>query len=198
MKPHEGVREEYLRAFAEIASRVAQTVKGTPPGALPIRMYVAGGAALHLMTGTRVSEDIDAVFSRRLILNEDVQVSYRDADGRARLLYLDRNYNDTLGLLHENAYEDSRVVEIPGVDAKSVEVRVLAPVDLAVSKLAHFSQQDRADIELMAKEDLIDTASLRKRANEALTGYIGDLAGVRTSIDVACRLIDSMRAPKAR
>jgi len=66
------------------------------------------------MTGARVSEDIDAVFSRRLLFGEDLQVSYRGADGRARILYLDRNYNDTLGLLHENAYKDSRPLALPG------------------------------------------------------------------------------------
>ena len=72
------------------------------------------------MTGARVSEDIDAVFSRRLLFGEDLQVSYRGADGRARILYLDRNYNDTLGLLHENAYKDSRPLALPGVDGRTI------------------------------------------------------------------------------
>ena len=195
MKPDRKVREEYLQAFARIVSRIARKLARTRPGALPIRMYVAGGAALHLMTGARVSEDIDAVFSRRLVLNEELQVSYRDADGRARLLYLDRNYNDSLGLLHEDAYKDSRAVDIPGIDASVIEVRALAPVDLAVTKLARFSEQDRTDIELMAKGGLVDSGSLRKRATQALGGYVGDLDGVRTSIEVACRLIDSIRKP---
>ena len=191
MKPNRGVRAEYLKAFAEIVARIANKVAAAPSGSTPIRMYVAGGAALHLMTGTRVSEDIDAVFSRRILLNDDIQVPYRDADGRARLLYLDRNYNDTLGLLHEDAYEDSRPVTIPGVDPRTIEVRALAPVDLAVTKLARFSEQDRADIELMAKAGLIESASLRKRANEALGGYVGDLDSVRTSIEIACRLVEA-------
>ena len=198
MKPAKGARKEYLRAFEQIVSRIAQSVKGARTSVFPIRMYVAGGAALYLVTGARVSEDIDAVFSKRLVLNEDIQVSYRDADGRARLLYLDRNYNDTLGLLHENAYKDSRPVAIPGIDNRIIEVRVLAPVDLAVTTLARFSAQDRADIELMAKEGLIGSASVRKRANEALVGYVGDLDAARSSFEIACRLIDSIRAPKAR
>jgi len=191
VKPNRGVRAEYLNAFAEIVARIARTIGASASRKGPIRMYVAGGAALHLITGARVSEDIDAVFSRRILLTDDIQVSYRDADGRARLLYLDRNYNDTLGLLHEDAYEDSRPVTIPGVDTGIVEVRALTPADLAVTKLARFSEQDRADIELMAKAGLIDSASLRKRANEALGGYIGDLDSVRTSIEIACRLIDA-------
>lgn len=156
-------------------------------------MYIAGGAALHLLTGARVTEDIDATFSRRVLLNEDIEVSYRDPDGRARLMYLDRNYNDTLGLLHEDAYEDSQPVAIPGVDRKLMEVRVLSPVDLAVTKLARFTDQDREDIRLLAQKRLIDSGAVCKRAEEALGGYVGDAAPVRTSIDIACRLIDAER-----
>lgn len=197
-KPAARTQDEYLHAFAEILSRVQQTLKGSQPGVFPIRMYVAGGAALHFHTGARVTEDVDAVFSKRVLFKEDIEVSYRDADGRARVLYLDRNYNDTLGLLHEDAYEDSQPVKIPGVDKKLVDVRVLSPVDLAVTKLSRFADQDREDIELLAKHGLIDSASVRKRAEEALGGYVGDLNSVRTSIDLACRLVGSVRPPRKR
>jgi hypothetical protein len=191
-------QDAYLKAFAEVLSRIQQTLKGSRADVFPIRMVVAGGAALHLLTGARVSEDVDAVFSKRVLLNEEIEVSYRDADGRARLLYLDRNYNDTLGLLHENAHRDARPVDIPGIDNKLIDVRVLAPVDLAVSKLSRFSDQDRDDILLLAREGLIDATSLRKRAEQALGGYVGDLTSVRNSIDIACRLIESAQAPGRR
>ena len=198
MKQKIKAQDAYLKAFAEVLSRIQQALKGSRPDVFPIRMYIAGGAALHLLTGARVSEDVDAVFSKRVLLNDEIEVSYRDADGRARLLYLDRNYNDSLGLLHENAHKDSRPVDIPGVDKKLVEVRVLAPIDLAVSKLSRFGDQDRDDILLLAKEGLIDAAALRKRAEQALGAYVGDLNSVRNSIDVACRLIESARSPGSR
>jgi hypothetical protein len=202
MKPHSKstakVQDEYLSAFAEVLSRVQQTLKGSQPDVFPIRMYVAGGAALHFHTGTRVTEDVDAVFSKRVLFKDDIEVSYRDPDGRARILYLDRNYNDSLGLLHEDAYDDSQPVTIPGVDKRRIDVRVLSPVDLAVSKLSRFADQDREDIEALARRRLIDSASLRKRAEQALGGYVGDLGSVRTSIEIACRLIDSIRLPKKR
>ncbi len=67
-------------------------------------------------------------------------------------MYLDRNYNDTLGLLHEDAYADSKPYDIPGIDKELIEVPVLTPVDLAVSKLARISDEDREDIELLAKK----------------------------------------------
>jgi hypothetical protein len=187
------VRDEYQRALNEVISRIQQQLKGSPPAVLPIRMYIAGGAALYLLTGERVTEDIDATFSARILFKDEIEVSYRDPDGRARFMYLDRNYNDTLGLLHERAYKDSEPVNIPGVEKSLIDVRILSPVDLAVSKLARFTEQDREDIELLAKRGLIDAVSVRRRAEEALQGYVGDAASVRTSIDIACRLIDALR-----
>ena len=198
MKPKIKAQDAYLKAFAEVLARIQQTLKGSRPDVFPIRMYVAGGAALHLLTGARVSEDVDAVFSKRVLFNEEIEVSYRDPDGRARLLYLDRNYNDTLGLLHENAHKDAQPVAFPGIDRKLIDVRILAPIDLAVSKLSRFSDQDREDILLLAREGLIASPSLRKRAEEALGGYVGDLGSVRSSIDIACRLIESARPPGRR
>ena len=107
-------------------------------------------------------------------------------------MYLDRNYNDTLGLLHEDAYADSKPYDIPGIDKELIEVPVLTPVDLAVSKLARISDEDREDIELLAKKGLIDSDTLRERAEHALQGYVGGTAPARTSIGIACRLVDSL------
>lgn len=198
MKAKIKAQDAYLKAFTEVLSRIQQTLKGSRSDVFPIRMYVAGGAALHLLTGARVSEDVDAVFSKRVLFNEEIEVSYRDPDGRARLLYLDRNYNYTLGLLHEDAHKDAQPVAFPGIDKELIDVRVLAPIDLAVSKLSRFTDQDREDILLLAREGLIDSGSLRKRADEALAGYVGDLNSVRNSIAIACLLIDSARPPRRR
>lgn len=198
MRPDKRVTQDYLAAFAEIVNKIAQSLKGAPANALPIRMVVAGGAALQLHIGTRVSEDIDATFSRRLVLTDDLSVSYRDVDGHARILYLDRNYNDSLGLLHENAFDDSVSVTIPGVNAKVIDVRVLSPLDLAVGKLSRFADQDRLDIEALARERLINAKALRRRAVQALGGYIGSIEVVRNTIDIACRLIDAANPPRRR
>jgi hypothetical protein len=168
--------------------RIQEQLQAGKPGVFPIRMYIAGGAALHLLTGQRVTEDIDATFSKKILLDE-ISVSYRDPDGRARLLYLDRSYNDTLGLMHEKAYDDSRTVNVPSVDKARIDVRVLSPLDLAVSKIARFADQDRDDIELLARKGLIDARSLRKRAEEALKGYVGNIGSAQQSINIACRIV---------
>jgi hypothetical protein len=199
MRPDASVRGPYLEAFREIVSRIARSLAGTAPRALPVQMFVAGGAALYFYTGERVSADIDAVFSRRVALPEDLEVAYRDADGQARLLYFDRQYNDTFGLLHESAYEDSVPLTVDGVDPKVIEVRLLSPLDLATSKIARLSDQDRDDIARLGRAGLIQAAALRQRAEEALGGYVGDVVRVRNSIELACNIVvDTARASSAR
>ncbi len=187
MPPEPSPHAAYLQALAEIARRICDSLRHVSPKALPIRMYIAGGTALHLHTGARTSHDVDAAFSHRIVLPENLEVAYSEADGTAALLYFDRNYNDTLGLLHEDAYDNSLPIALPGVDATILDVRLLTPLDLAVSKLGRFSSQDREDIRTLAHCGLIDAKQLRQRAEEALGGYIGNLDRLRNTIDIACR-----------
>jgi hypothetical protein len=189
VRPEPYTRREYVAAFQELAARIAMSLRDVPPRALPIRMYVAGGAALHFHTGERVSVDVDAVFSRRIALPDGLEVAYRDEDGSARLLYFDRQYNDTLGLMHEDAQDDSIPLELEGIDSRVLDVRVLTPVDLAVSKLGRFSGQDRADIAALARHGLLSATNLEKRALEALEIYVGDTQRLRGNIASAVRIV---------
>ncbi len=197
MRPDPAARTEYVEAFKEIVRRISRSLTGVQRGSLPVRMYVAGGAAMHLMTGERVSEDIDAVFSRRMALPENLEVAYRDADGTARLLYFDRQYNDTLGLMHENAHEDSVPLVLEGIDRRTIDVRLLSPLDLAVSKIGRLSDQDRDDIALLVRRGLVRPSRLRKRADEAAAGYVGDLDRLRNSIDIAVRIAEDAARRRA-
>lgn len=189
MRPDAAARPEFVAAFRELAGRIERVLADTPKRNLPIKMFVAGGAALHFYTGARVSQDVDAVFSRRIVLPENLEVAYRDADGAARLLYFDRQYNDTLGLLHEDAQADSVPLSIEGIDQKILEVRLLAPVDLAISKVGRFAEHDRADITALASRGLIEARSFRRRAQEAAVAYVGDTVRLQGAIDMACHLI---------
>jgi hypothetical protein len=192
MRPDSKARADYVEAFRQIVVRIMAALKDVPESALPIKMYVAGGAALHFYTGERVSRDVDAVFSRRIALPDDLEIAYRDADGAARLLYFDRQYNDTLSLMHEEAHEDSIPLSLDGIDAGILDVRLLAPLDLAVSKLSRFSERDRSDIASLARHQHISSAALRRRAHEALAGYVGSIDRVRGSIELACRITEDI------
>jgi hypothetical protein len=180
---------DYLKAFSTIMSRIEHAL-GAKRAAMPVTACVAGGAALHFYTGVRVSKDIDAKLTARVLLDpSDLQIAYRDADGHARLLYFDTQYNDSFALLHQNAYDDAVPVALEGVDARRLAVKLLTPLDLAVSKLSRLSEQDRLDIRALARERLIDATHLRRRAEEALPDYVGNLDRIKTSIDIACRLV---------
>lgn len=204
--PSAALRQEYLEAFAEIVSRIQRSVapgatrtKATAKAGLPIAMYVAGGAAQLLYTGARVSEDIDASFSRRILLPDNLEVAYVDADGAARLLYLDRQYNESFALLHEDVHKDSLPVKIDGINPAIIDVRAFTPVDLAVSKIARFAEHDQDDICALARAGLIMADKVRERAEEALGNYVGNLASVKTSIRLACELIrENQAARRAR
>jgi len=190
MLPDPAARVEYVDAFRRLAARIADTLHNVAAGDLPVKMFVAGGAALHFYTGERVSRDIDAVFSHRIALPEDLEISYSDADGAARLLYFDRQYNDTLALMHEDAHTDSVPLILEGIDSQVLDVRLLAPLDLAVSKISRFSAQDRADIASLARHRAIDSTLLRRRSLESLAGFVGNVDRVRGSIEMACRIVE--------
>jgi hypothetical protein len=179
----------YLKAFATIMSRIENALGSHRP-TMPIVVGVAGGAALHFYTGVRISKDIDAKVMARVLLDpSDLQVAYRAEDGHARLLYFDTQYNDSFALMHHDAYDDARPIALPGVDASRLAVKLLTPLDLAVSKLARFNDQDQEDIRALARAGLIVGGTLRRRAEEALPDYVGNLVRIRTSINVACRMV---------
>jgi hypothetical protein len=188
LQPSPSARREYVAAFGQLIERIAKKLTNVPKSELPVRLYVAGGAAIHFYTGERVSLDIDGTFSRRLALPNNLEVGYRDVDGAATVLYFDRQYSDTLALLHEDAYQDSERLELPGVDDSVLEVRLLNPVDLAVSKIARFGSQDRDDVAALARRGLVSASAIRKRAEEALANFVGDTVRVQGSIEAACRI----------
>jgi hypothetical protein len=198
VRPDPKARPEYIEAFRAIAARIEASIAELPSSALPIKMYVAGGAALHCYTGERVSKDIDAVFSKRIALPDNLEVSYRDADGRAQLLYFDHQYSETLALMHEDAHEDSIPLTLNGIDARKLDVRLLSPLDLAVSKLSRFSDQDRDDIVTLARRKLIKASSLRTRAEQALGGYVGSVERIQGNIVQACRIVDDTEQRHSR
>lgn len=179
----------YIEAFKSLVQRLLRSAKVTPKA--PITMYLAGGAALHFYTGARMTDDVDAVFDRKLLVPPDLTVIYRDSEGTARSVYFDVNYNETYALLHENAHQDAMRLSLEGIEG--ARIFVLQPVDLAVSKLARFSEIDRKDVQRLAADGLVTANELRKRAEEALPGYAGNPDPVRTSVDLACRDIEALK-----
>lgn len=183
----------YAKAFAELMSRIAGMLGDGLSGG-PVTVCVAGGAALHIYTGARYSVDVDAkLFARAMLDPSQLKVAYQDAAGRSRILYYDTQYNDTFALMHEHAYDDALPIAVQGVDQQRLTIKLLAPLDLAVSKLARFSEQDREDIRTLAQAGLIAAKDLKTRAEAALPGYVGNLERIRNTIQIAAKDIAATR-----
>ncbi len=136
----------------------------------PLNVYVAGGMAVHLYTASRVTTDVDAEFGSRVILPNDLAVEVMLEDGTPQVVYFDTNYNSAFALLHEDYLDDAIPVEL-GVEL--VRLHVLSPVDLAVSKIARFAENDKDDIAALVRLGLTNADAIERRADSALAGYIG-------------------------
>jgi hypothetical protein len=90
--------------------------------------------------------------------------------------------------------DDSVPLALEGIDSSILDVRLLSALDLAVSKIGRFSSQDRDDIARLARRRLISSAALRRRAEEALGGYVGDTTRVQGSIELAVRVVADVEA----
>lgn len=64
---------------------------------------------------------------------------------------------------------------------------MFSPVDLAVSKISRFSDQDRQDIVDLASRRLVGADDLKTRSEAALDYYVGDKTAVRRNLSLACR-----------
>lgn len=147
----------------------------------PVKMFIAGGMATHLYTAARVTTDVDAEFSKRILLPSDLIVETKDGN----MLYLDSSYNSTFALMHEDYLQDAVPVPI-GTDL--VHVYVLSPVDLILSKIARFSGPDAEDIASIISKFHIPARKIEKRAEEALAGYVGNADYLRANLRDVLRM----------
>ncbi len=159
-----------------------------------VNVYLAGGMAVHLYTGTRVTTDVDAEFGARILLPNDLMVEVELEDGSRRSIYLDTNYNSTFALMHEDYIEDSIPVDL---GLSTFNVRVLSPVDLAVSKLVRFAPNDREDIAALVALGLTTASDIERRASSALVGYIGSPNFLKINIRDAIALARSVEPKPA-
>jgi len=138
-------------------------------------MFIAGGMATHLYTAYRGTTDVDAEFSKRILLPRDLAVETKEG----KLLYLDATYNSTFSLMHE-AYLDDAIRAPLGTE--HIEVYVLSPVDLIVSKIARYNGPDPEDIENLITHFRITAQEIETRAEEALAAYVGNVDNLRMNL----------------
>lgn len=155
----------------------------------PLKVYIAGGMAVHLYTGQRVTTDIDAEFAGRLAIPQDLVLDVKLEDGSSSPLYFDVNYNPMFALMHERYQEDSLLLELGLSDFK---LSVLSPLDLAVSKVARFADNDKQDISRLAELGFFSVREFRERAEAALTGFVGGQSMIRINLAEAVKQVQDL------
>lgn len=131
----------------------------------PVEAYIAGGAAVHLFTEVRVSDDLDMALSHALQIPYDLSVLWYDAKGNIQTLTFDNNYNQTLGLLHYD-YMD-RLILYKNIDDK-FKVYLLSPIDLIITKISRFHDKDREDIKSLIEKCKVNRNELNTLATQAI------------------------------
>ena len=175
----------YMGAVLALFERIGATLPADLPE--PVRAVLVGGAAVHVYTHVRVSHDVEAIFSHRLILPQDLLVCYTDKAGMTRQVAYDYNYFADIALMHPDYAQEAIPLRL--LATGPLELAVLGPVDLAVSKLARFQDQDRRDIAALAHQGLLTAHALQLRVEEALDYYVGDARWLRHNLADALALI---------
>ncbi len=174
---------DLTRAMGEMMDRIDGFLRDSGYAGEPVQMYLAGGMAVHYYCGTRYTDDVDATFSRRLILPfEDLVIDYMREAGTPSSIYFDTTYNDTFALLHPDHRESCVEWEGMGNEHRLIHLLVFCPVDLAVSKLSRFSPNDQADILALARNRYFTTPQLHTRATEALDHYVGETRWIHLNL----------------
>jgi len=175
---------ELTQAMSIMLDRIDAIIRESGHQGEAVKMFLADGMAVHYHCGTRYTDDVEATFSRRLLLPyQELIISYLGETGEHSLIYLDPTYNDTFALLHPDHRESCVEWESIGNEKRLIHLLVFCPLDLAVSKLSRFSPNDQADILALAQHRYFTSTQLQARADEALDCYVGNTRWVHLNIE---------------
>ena len=104
------------------------------------------------------------------------------------------NYSTSFALMHPDFEKDAYRVGGSEFQDPKIHLYVIAPIDLALSKVSRFEENDREDIAELARHNLIDPTALVDRAEVAMEHYIGDPSMLRMNLKEA---VDIVRAAKS-
>ena len=165
---------------AELINHLSELSRRLGPLAEPLQAWIAGDFALHYYT------------QHRILLPPDMhvfEINVPGSEAGKQVVVMDGNFNDVLGSFPPDWEKRSHEVQRIG----SMLLHVIDPVDLAVSKVARFSERDREDIRALAGLGPVDPEDFAGRGKEALDYYVGDLTFVRNNLADAGEIIRSPR-----
>jgi len=159
--------EQFKSALDTILSKIAKSI---PENANPVFAIITGGTATYLYTEARASDDIDMIISHRIEqFPNDLRIVWQE-NGGERKLGFDYNYNSTLGLMHEDYL--SRTTPYKTYEGR-FHVSLLSPVDIIISKILRFEENDERDIESLVKRFKISREEVFILADDAIKVGVG-------------------------
>lgn len=169
-------------AALNIMQQIRENIKKTD---IQVDAYIAGGMAVSYWVGEeRISYDVDAILSHRIVLPN--LSSELEINGKTRNVIFNHNFNHSFFLKQEN-YRN-RATEVAIYD--NFHVHVLAPVDLAIMKASRFVKRDIDDIELLIKNKLIDKIEFEYLVEYALKSDISDHAPLLENLEIINGIFD--------
>ncbi|MFW9619178.1 MAG: DUF6036 family nucleotidyltransferase [Sulfurospirillum sp.] len=155
----------------------------------PVHVYITGGIAIHFHTASRVSKDLDAIIDKNIAIPSKLKVIWVNEKGEFEELAYDHNYSPTLGIMHD-AYEQRAIYQFT-IDEK-LKVYILDPVDLIISKLSRFGEQDQDDIKRIIQNDLVSKETLEVLAKDAIrVAGAGRPETLKIHLDLALEMFDA-------
>jgi hypothetical protein len=151
-----------------------------------IQVFVAGGVAVNYYAGIRSTRDLDLFFSHPILPDWKRMVATLDDN---QILYADPNYNPGFGLLHPDFEEAAVLWE--GFQSIQLKLKLLSPLDLAVSKLSRFSDIDRGDI--IALGGYFTARDFEVRVQESLKYYVGSTQWIQKDLEEICLALNSKK-----
>lgn len=109
--PATPVGDAVHKLFAALAQRLAPQQT--------LRVYLAGGMAVHFYVGKRVSHDLNAESAGRVLPPTDLAVEIEGDEP----VYFDTNFNPMFALVHEHYQRDAVPVDLVTM--------FLSPIDVA-------------------------------------------------------------------
>ncbi len=176
-------KEAIIEMMEEIAKQIPDVHKQKP-----VRAYLTGGGAVHYYCNKRVSDDVDLIMQFTVKIPEDLLIVWLNDEGTLEQVHYDHPYNSTFGLLHED-YED-RAIHMITIDEK-FEIYLLSPVDLVISKLIRFAQNDEEDIGNIIKTGLADRDELFDLATDAINVGVGfQKKSIETNLELVMEMFE--------
>ena len=175
----------------ELVEHLSELSRRLGPLAEPLHAWLAGGFAVQFHTQHRMSCDVDIKWSRKVPIPPDLQIfeiSAPEAPGGTNVVVMDGSFGDAFESFPPEWEQRSKEVHRFG----DMVLHVIDPVDLAVSKVARFSDRDREDIQAFAERGLVDPDLFARRAEEALVLYVGDLTFVRRNLADAMQIVSAV------